>query len=209
MKNKHFKVWELSLAAGLVITLLLGLTAENSQRALSGHLLRLHVVAPSDSPEDQALKLRVRDKVLEAAGAFLADAHTADAAVAALERNLPALAQAARQQVLADGYSYPVAVSLTTSAFPTRNYDGFALPPGDYKALRVVLGEGQGQNWWCVVFPPLCSAAAVDELEQEALRAGLTDAQLKLIVQEEPRYVVKFKTIEIWNAVKRFFFGKN
>ena len=208
MKNGKVQLFEMALAMGLVLTLLFCMGAERSQKELADRLLRLHVIAPSDKAEDQALKLRVRDRVLETAAACLAEARDVESAMVLLEENLPELERVAREQVLSDGCDYSVTVSLTTDSFPTKVYDGFALPPGDYEALRVVLGEGQGQNWWCVVFPPLCAAAASDELEKEALRAGLTEEHLRLITQEDQTYVVKFKTLEIWEAVKRFFRGK-
>ena len=101
------------------------------------------------------------------------------------------------------GSHYPVEVRLETAEFPTKTYDGFALPAGEYLALRVLIGEAAGQNWWCVVFPPLCTAAAA-EMGETAVAAGLSGEQVRLITEEEG-YVLKFKCVELWQQLRSRF----
>lgn len=207
MHNRSLKTWEFALFIGFVLALTVGAYAEHGQRDLSDKLLRLHVIAASDTPEDQALKLKVRDRVLTETGAHLATAHSAKEAMALLESALPHIEQAARDEIAREGYDYPVMARLTEKSFPTKAYTGFSLPAGDYESLQIIIGDGTGQNWWCVVFPPLCNAAAEDELTQAALGAGLTGSELKLITQDEPVYVVKFKALEIWDSLKHVIKG--
>jgi stage II sporulation protein R len=207
MKNRTLKTWEFALIIGFMLALTAGITAERAQQALSDKLLRLHVVAASDSDTDQALKLKVRDRVLETAGGALQNADSVREAMALLEAHLPEIERAAQQQVYDEGFSYPVAAYLTQEAFPSKTYEGFALPRGDYEALRIVIGEGAGRNWWCVVFPPLCDAASSGDVAAEALRAGMTPAQVRLIAQDEPEYVFKFKILELWDEWKRKISG--
>jgi len=96
-----------------------------------------------------------------------------------------------------------VAVSLEETWFPTREYEDFSLPAGNYTALRVVIGEGEGRNWWCVVFPPLCLGAVSERVEATAAMAGLTEDEISLITAEEGEYIIKFKLLELWDELKR------
>lgn len=163
--------------------------AQAQQAVLAEKLLRLHVVANSDSEYDQALKLLVRDAVLDAAGG-LSDRASVEAA-------LPRL-QAAAEAVSA---GQQVTVTLGYEEFPTRVYGSFSLPAGVYPTLRVTLGEGKGHNWWCVVFPSLCLRAA-SEVESVAVAAGFTEEEVTLIT-EEP-YSIKFKTLELIQKFRRW-----
>ena len=194
--DRRLKRWETALLMGLAAAVLAGAWLGAEQNALADQVIRLHVIANSDSREDQALKLAVRDRVLEAAeGLYPPDADL-EQARAALEENLEALAAAGQAEVEARGYGYPVTARLERCWFPTKEYGDFALPAGTYEALRVVIGDGAGANWWCVAFPPLCLGAASETVD-EAAQAGLfTDGQAKLIRQEEG-YVLKFKCLEL------------
>ncbi len=146
-----------AVAAGLFIVLWsVCVYAEVSFREISDHVLRLHVLANSDSPEDQALKLKVRDRVLAETELLLADCDTRQAAESCVIDHIDQLSAAAVSCVAEEGYAYPVAVRMENIYFPTRSYEGGSLPAGVYKALRVEIGEAQGQNWWCVLFPQLC-----------------------------------------------------
>ena len=178
--------------------------AHGTQADLAGKLIRLHVVANSDSEADQAVKLLVRDAVLERAEAQLADCAAMAEAEARLAELLPELEAAAAALVAAEGYAYPVRATLGWEEYPTRTYDGFALPAGRYLSLRVTIGEGAGQNWWCVVFPPLCMAATTEEFALSAQGAGLTREEVSLITQESEGVVVRFKIIE---TVERWLAG--
>ncbi len=133
--------------------------------------LRLHVLANSDAPADQQVKLQVRDALLAKCETLFAQTESLAGAEAAARRALPALQQTAETVVRAAGYSYPVSVELTDAWFDTRTYGDYTLPAGQYRALRVQLGEAAGQNWWCCLFPPLCVAAATQDAAQDAQAA--------------------------------------
>lgn len=124
-------------------------------------------------------------------------------AEAILAGRLQELADAGAAVVAGEGYDYPVTVSLTDHWFPTKEYDDFALPAGTYRALRVVIGEGEGQNWWCVVFPPLCLGTVCESAEYTAAMSGLSDEEISLITGEDEGYIIKFKLLEWWNSLFR------
>lgn len=189
--------WESALLIGLACAMLWASALGAEQDALAEQVVRLHVVANSDSQADQALKLQVRDAVLEAATPALTGLDRQEA-LKALEVRLPILADEAARVVGEEGYDYPVTVSLQEERFPTKRYEDFALPAGEYTALRVQIGSGGGRNWWCVVFPPLCMGS-VEETAQ------LDDRDRALITGETEGYIVKFKAIEIWENLKARF----
>ena len=196
------KNWELAFIAALLIALLCGSSLSREQAALSDKLVRLHVVASSDSAEDQALKLAVRDAVLTALAPRLEGVTEAREAARIIEDSFTLLELAARREIVRQGFDYGVAVSLQPEDFPTREYDTFSLPAGVYNALRVVIGEGEGKNWWCVVFPPLCTEVATGtEASRDAFDA-LSDNEVKLICDEEG-YVVRFKSMELLAKLKK------
>lgn len=199
-KTKRYGKLFLLLFAAAVLIFSLWLEGEGEQ--LSADVLRLHVLANSDSEEDQALKLTVRDAVLEEANALLEGVADRGEAEEILADKLYELALAGAERVAAEGYDYPVTVSLEEMWFPTREYEDFALPAGDYTALRVLIGEGGGQNWWCVVFPPLCLGAVCEQVEDTAAMAGLSGDNVSLITGEDGGYVVKFKLLELWDELK-------
>lgn len=173
---------------------------QTQQARLSAKLIRLHVVAQSDSAHDQAVKLRVRDAVLARADSLLDGAEDAHAA---LEAGLAEIAQAAEETLSELGEERTVTVRLGKERFPTREYETFALPAGVYESLRVTIGEGAGHNWWCVVFPSICLTASMDELELAAQTAGLTDGELRLITGTQPRFTLRFRTLELLEWLKK------
>lgn len=191
-KSRHLYIWELAGLITLCFLLLSGLWAEGRQASIAGSLVRLHVLAVSDAPEEQELKLRVRDAVLSLLAPKLAGVQSADEAGEVLTDSLP-LIQAAAQEA-AEGR--PVRVSLGEERYPTRDYAGFSLPAGRYRSLRVVLGEGQGHNWWCVVFPPVCLAAA----EKEAMQPVMNPDDYALITREEG-WEIRFRIVELWGKL--------
>ena len=203
--GQRLRRWEAALMAGLAIALLTGVWLDREQAALAEQVVRLHVIANSDADADQALKLQVRDRVLEAAAEACAGAQTAEEAVNLLRQALPQLETAAEEAVAQAGASCPVTASLADDVwFPTKTYEGFALPQGRYTALRVVLGEGAGQNWWCVVFPPLCQGAAV---EAQPAMAALGEEEAALLTGESEGYVIKFKAMELLEGFRRWAEG--
>ena len=172
---------------------------------LREELLRLHVVGASDSEEDQAVKLQVRDAVLQSLEEGLQDMTDPQAAYDYVARMLPKVEAAANRCLEAAGFSDTVAVSLTEEAFPTREYDPFTLPAGVYKALRVVIGEGEGQNWWCVVFPRLCMGTEAEFVETASV-AGL-DPTLTGTLEGE--YELRFWVLEKLGQLKNHFFDSS
>lgn len=194
MKRTYFwKTWELALLIALCVTALSGLWAQRKQTEIAGQLVRLHVLAVDDSHREQEVKLQVRDRVLETLQPALAGVENREEAVTILENRLPEI-QSAAKTVAGDR---AVHVTLSEEYYPTRVYDGFSLPAGQYTSLRVVLGEGQGHNWWCVVYPPLCITAA--EASREAIETMGPDTAR--IITESDGYVVKFKILELWGEL--------
>ena len=200
--DRKLKWWELALLAVVLAVLCTGAWLGGEQRALAGQVIRLHVIANSDSQADQALKLAVRDRILEEAQGLYPEDATLEQARQALEGSLEALSAAGEQVVEAWGLDYPVTAQLTQCWFPTKEYEDFALPAGDYTALRVVIGAGKGQNWWCVAFPPLCLGAASQSVEEAAQAGYFNQEQMALITGETGGYVLKFKAMELLGGLK-------
>lgn len=165
-------------------------------------VVRLHVVANSNGAEDQAVKLLVRDAVLEEAARWYQGADSMEEASSQLCTHLQSIAGAARQVLGEQGMGYSATAQMTEMYFPTRDYGDFRLPAGRYRTLRVTLGEGAGKNWWCVVFPSLCLPAATQE---EAL---LTLPEGERQVVEGGRDVqVKLKAVELWESLREWLRG--
>lgn len=200
--EKRLKIWEIILFVGLLAFLASGAMALRTQDDLSNKVVRLHVLANSDSEEDQALKLLVRDAVLERAENVLVQTSDRAEAEGKLRGQLLEFERAAAEVIREEGYDYTVTVELADTEFPTRAYDGFTLPAGEYLALRVLIGEAAGQNWWCVVFPPLCTAAAADT-SVSAMATGFTEEEIKLITEENSGYILKFKVVEFWEELRQ------
>ena len=191
--------WRRVLALFVACLVCTALWAEATQVRLASQVIRLHVLANSDSEEDQALKLEVRDRVLETTSALLARETEPQAAAVLLNQHLDDIAQTAAQEISAQGHDDRVEVRLEQTWFPTRQYQGISLPAGNYLALRVLIGAAEGHNWWCVVFPNLCLPA----VPERALEAStLTPGQISLLQEEETSYVFRFKTLELWQSLK-------
>ena len=197
--TNRWRPLELALLAALALTLVNGAASLGRQDALQEKMIRLHVIANSDSESDQAMKLRARDAVLSRAEDILRQAADRADAQTRLHDALPELEKTA---FAACGGAYPVRAELAMTEFPMKEYDGFALPAGEYLALRVVIGEGAGRNWWCVVYPPLCTAVCTD-LEQAAVQAGMDEEDMKLITEQEG-YVLKFRAVELWERLRQW-----
>lgn len=198
MRTYMWKKLEIALLLALAATLLWGAASLHRQETLSRKMIRLHVIANSDSDADQALKLQVRDAVLARATELLTQTSDMTDAWSRLEDALPALEQTASAVC---GGAYPVRAELAETEFPLKEYDGFALPAGRYPALRVIIGAGAGRNWWCVVYPPLCTTACTD-MERVAIDAGLDGNDVKLI-REEEGYILRFRAVELWQRLRQ------
>ena len=184
-----------------VVLLLLGSLPIHGEAEIYDTVVRLHVLANSDSEEDQALKLRVRDAVLEITEPLLSDCKTQTEARERLETHMDEIQKAAERIVAEAGRSDPVTVFLDMEEYPARDYDSFCFPAGEYLSLRVCIGDAEGQNWWCCLFPPLCrsaSTATAEEAEEAFVEVGLTPDQYKVITEtERPVYKVRFKLLEV------------
>lgn len=184
----------------LVLLMALSFLPVHGEQEVYDTVVRLHVLANSDSEEDQALKLKVRDGVLEAAAPILEDCRTREEAVEALAAHLADLEAAARAVIEAEGGTDAVTVRLGEEDYPTRTYESCAFPAGTYVSLRVCIGEAAGQNWWCCLFPPLCLSAATAKSDNEEafLQVGLTKDQYGIITETgKTKYKVRFKILEV------------
>lgn len=182
-----------------VCALLTGLvwcgTVIADRERLNEELIRLHVVANSDTSEDQELKLLVRDAVITSLRQALADVQDTQQAKEYLKENLPKLQELANKTLDAAGSTQRAVVTLCREGFPTRKYDTFSLPAGVYEALRITIGEGEGKNWWCVVFPSLCLPRTSQGFTDTAAGAGFPDALSGALSGEEP-YQIRFYLLD-------------
>ena len=172
---------EIAVLLALAVTLLVGAASLHRQDGLQEKMIRLHVIANSDSEDDQAMKLLARDAVLTRAEAILRQASNREEAMEDLNAALPELERTAYD---ACGGAYPVHAALEMTEFPR-------------------IGEGAGRNWWCVVYPPLCMASCT-ELEDTALRAGLDGDDVQLITEADSGYVLKFRAVELWERLRQW-----
>lgn len=192
MKLRRF---ECAVLLMLAVLFTYAAAASAAQNTMARGLLRLHVVANSDTPHDQEIKLMVRDVVLDFCAPLLDGAEDRDAVRARLLPHMQELADCAEQTLLSAGERRTVTVKLAEEYYPTRDYATFSLPAGDYLGLRVTIGEGAGRNWWCVVFPPLCSEAAAGETVEPETE-GIA-----------PRYALRFKAAEAVGLLRHRLFS--
>ena len=188
------------IAILLVCLMALSFLPVHGERDIYDTVVRLHVLANSDTEEDQVLKLKVRDGVLAAAAPYLEGCTTQAEAVESLTAHLSDLEAAAAEVIVAEGYAYPVTVLLGEEDYPTRTYESCAFPAGTYVSLRILIGEGEGQNWWCCLFPPLCLSAATakEDNEDAFIQVGLTKDQYGIITETgKTKYKVRFKVLEV------------
>lgn len=194
------KLVKLTVFLFLAALIFRGVCLVRDRRMLDTGLVRLHVVGASDSSEDQAVKLRVRDAVLECVESLGTPENAAEAK-AMLEENLPAIRDAANRAL--EGME-TATVTLCREVFPLREYDSFTLPSGVYESLRVKIGEAGGRNWWCVVFPSLCIPAAGESLDAVAAGAGFSENLTDAITDSECS--VSFFFLDLLGKAESFFF---
>ncbi len=188
--------------AVMALALLAGILPIHGESEIYDTVVRLHVLANSDSESDQALKLKVRDAVIEVVTPAVEGCKTQAEAIDAIEQILPMIKAEAERTVAENGCDHSVEVTLSEEYYPTKTYESCAFPEGKYTSLRVMIGESEGQNWWCCLFPPLCLSAATpdDENSNEDafISVGLTSDQYKLITEsDKPKYKVRFKILEV------------
>ena len=190
----------LTISICICITfMLLSFMPVHGEEAIYSNVLRLHVLANSDSDEDQALKLKVRDGILEEAARLTSGATSLDEAYELVKSGEDRLIAAAKRVIIAEGFDYNVSIELGHESYPTRSYDSLCFPSGEYLSLRVNIGEAEGKNWWCVLFPPLCLSAATGSYNEDAfISVGLTPDQYQIITDtSSPKYNVRFKILEV------------
>lgn len=161
-------------------------------------VLRLHVIANSDSVFDQNLKLKVRDAVIESGALMFSDCSDNETAAKLAEEQKAYLKETAEEVIEAAEKDYDVSLEIGEEYYPTRTYENATLPAGKYLSLRVIIGEGAGHNWWCVMFPPMCVSAATKE---ETLDTVLNEDGLQ-VVNSDPKYEVRFKLVEWYEGIK-------
>ena len=197
------KKLSVAICMGLVVSILTSMASfDASCVEIKENLLRLHIVANSDSEHDQALKLKVRDKILEIGDSSFSDVDNLIIAKEKAEEMLPVFTKCAQEVIANEGYNYNVEVSVGKAFFDTRVYDNFTLPAGEYDALRVVIGEGKGKNWWCVIFPSVCIPSASDKTLDSALSNNAGE-----ITNNAPKYKMKFKVVEWYETIKNNLFN--
>lgn len=173
------------------------------QNSLADKVLRLHILANSNSIFDQELKLEVRDKVVEFLTPKLENSKNLNETKEIISKNLYNIEKVANE-IVSKKSNYKIAVSLNKSIFPTKHYDNISFPAGNYEALKITIGEGNGNNWWCVMFPPLCftnsSAGSFTEASSKVLKENLSKTEYNLINSTEPNVKLKFRILEWWNS---------
>lgn len=170
-------------------------------REISNQVFRIHILANSDSDEDQSLKLKVRDAVIASSEELLSQVHSKEDAIRVIENNLDYLKKVAQEVIFLSGYEYPVSLEIRNLCFDTRYYGNITMPGGFYDALQIRIGEAKGKNWWCVMYPSLCifSASKTDRVEEK-----LTDDQYRIVSSEEG-FELRFKVVELFNSFCNLF----
>lgn len=192
---------EISVLLALLFSALLSAVKfEANCLDLKQNILRLHVVANSDSEFDQQLKLKVRDAVLKESENIFSCAKNKEEAFSIARKNTEKFANAAKKVILKSGKNYAVTVKTENTYFPTKEYENFTLPAGYYDAMCVTLGKGEGHNWWCVLFPEVCLSAASDISENLSKNTADTIAEPK-------KYRIEFKAAEVYNEIKNKLFS--
>ena len=194
----------LAFCLGLWVLIWTGSVFLNRQM-LNDALIRLHVVANSDSVEDQAVKLQVRDAVVSCLQSAMTEITDAEEAKVYIQNNIPKIQQTANRVLASCGRTPDAVVTLGKECFDTRYYDTFKLPSGVYESLRITIGEGTGKNWWCVVFPTLCLNATTEGFEAVAAGAGFDDALMGALEGEE-YYEIRFYLLDLLGKLENKFF---
>ncbi len=196
------------LCIGFFCVLIINSYFEKTEAALAKGVIRFHVIANSDSDEDQALKLKVRDRVIKEMNSLFDENEDVTSAREVIINNIPRITKLARDEILKNGYCYDVYVSLGKSDFPTKDYGDIVLPAGSYEALKIEIGNAGGKNWWCVLFPPLCfvdeSAVSYNYAGAKMVSASVGKENGDMVKKKKsPAVELKFKTYEMWQNGKQ------
>lgn len=201
------KKLEIAVVLGLICSIFFSNFSEFAQRieSLQENVLRLHILANSDSDEDQALKLKVRDALLEQSETLFAGCETPEEMRERAEAQKETIRLLAQAVVEENGSDDKVTVQLVQMEFDEKQYEEITMPAGEYDALRILIGEAEGQNWWCVMYPPLCIPAAADVTGDAEAAEMYFDEETSEILTESRRFEIKFKCLEWWDALMEKF----
>lgn len=183
----------------VIVTLLTTVPFQHTCKNLNNDVLRLHIIANSDSESDQNLKLFVRDSVLSQCSSLYNNVKSKERAEEITLENLSLIESSAKNAVLEKGFDYDVDVSLTKTFFDTRYYDDFTLPAGEYSAVQIKIGEAKGKNWWCVMYPSLCVGAS----SKISMQEDLSSEEYNVITNDDVQY--KFKIVEYFEKISSYF----
>lgn len=178
---KQLRTWEkvlTAICASVLLILTIDLAVPAKEAEIYDTVIRLHVLAASDSDADQAVKLSVRDAIVKECEDLFKDTETTEAALAKMGAAAFQMEQIANRVLAENGFSYTATAVFGTETYPTREYDGVTFPAGEYLSLRILLGEGEGQNWWCCLFPPLCMSASTAEDSLESVGIDTTSGKV-------------------------------
>ena len=170
---------------------------------LSNNIFRLHIIANSDTEDDQELKLKVRDEIIEYMENLTENCETKDEVISLVNENIDEFYNIAQSIISDNGYNYQINIEIGNFYFPTKVYGNISLPSGFYDALKIEIGEAKGENWWCSLFPPLCftdiSSGIIDEEADETLQNNLDDEEYSIITDNSNNYQIKFKILELFS----------
>ena len=196
------KNWIKAACTAFVLTVIFSVIPFQADcRDIADNTFRLHILANSDSDADQALKLKVRDKVLSYTAELFRDAPDKETSMQAVGQHLREIAEVACDEVRANGYDYPVKAGITRMYFSTRHYDGYTLPAGMYDALRLSIGKAEGHNWWCVMYPSLCLSSATER--EERAKKVYSEEEYHEVTDDSVAY--KFKLVEWFEELQNLF----
>jgi len=182
--------------------------ADNTKSDVAESIIRLHVIANSDSDSDQTLKLKVRDRILSEAEHLFNEVDSPEEAIEKVLENSKAITDIARDEILKNNFSYDVRIETGTFPFPQKRYGNLFLPAGNYNAVRIIIGSGEGKNWWCVMFPPLCFTNGTIKLSDDSdsyLKSELTEGEYRLLTDNmaESDIELRFKILEIFSSLTK------
>ena len=201
------KLLRILTVAVLVCFLALAVMPIHGEEGVYENVIRFHVIANSDSQEDQALKLAVRDAVLDLCAPILSQCKTREQAIRVVQNMADSIQQVATDTLRAHGCGDSVTVSLDEEGYPEKRYESLCFPSGTYLSLRIRIGEAEGQNWWCVLFPPICMSAATaskQQAEDAFIAVGFTPEQYRIITEtDEVTYKLRFKFLEFFQQTFR------
>lgn len=198
----NIKLFTKALCIAFVLTVFYSVIPFEAEcNEISNEVFRIHILANSDSQSDQSLKLKVRDEILVFSERLFESADSKEEAENIVRENMDEIIAVAQKKVYDEGYRYKVNAELTNMYFTTRYYEQFTMPSGMYDALRVTIGEGEGKNWWCVMYPSICLSASIES--DEKAKESFTDNQYDIVSSGEYQY--RFKVVEIFEKITSYF----